>query len=122
MVGSERMGSRGRVRVYLGKDHPYANSGGWQWRSRFVVMEELGRKLRSDEHVHHINGDRSDDRIENLELLAAEYHGRFHAAVVTLGGYRDDRGRFVEFDEPGPFRTAPRFKAVIGASAYELVC
>jgi hypothetical protein len=37
---------------------------------RIVMEKKLGRKLRLNERVHHINGKRTDNRPSNLELMA----------------------------------------------------
>ena len=47
-------------------------------RNRAVVALYLCRPLTSDEIVHHKNGDRGDDRIENLELLKRKTHHNGH--------------------------------------------
>ena len=48
--------------------HPQANSGGYMREHRLVMEREVCRPLLPHEVVDHINGQRSDNRPENLKL------------------------------------------------------
>lgn len=69
--------SDGRIRLHS-PGHPYADHHGYVFEYRLVVEESLGRFLLPSEHVHHKNGDPCDNRIENLEVIAAREHAIRH--------------------------------------------
>jgi len=49
-------------------DHPRAGQAGYVFEHILVVEQLIGRYLLPDETVHHLNGVRDDNRLENLEL------------------------------------------------------
>jgi hypothetical protein len=68
----------GRVLVYA-PTHPNPSYCGTHvYRYRLVMERHLKRHLRTDEIVHHINGDHSDDRLENLQVVTRAEHARIH--------------------------------------------
>lgn len=53
---------------------------------RLVAEAMIGRKLRRGEVVHHKNGDTTDDRPENLEVMTRREHSRLHRVGHTPDG------------------------------------
>lgn len=66
-----RFHSAGYIYVIM-KNHPSAGKNGYILEHRAVMEKHLGRTLLSTEIVHHINGVRDDNRVENLQLFSSQ--------------------------------------------------
>ena len=95
--GGEVKDVHGYILVYS-PDHPNRNAqgAGYVKRSRLVMEKELGRYLKKNEVVHHRNGIRDDDRIENLVLMTNRTHLSLHHKELVKNANRDERGRFTK--------------------------
>ena len=80
--GGKTLHTRGYVYVRR-PDHPFCEKSGYIFEHRIVMEKKLGRYLLPDEIVHHINGIMSDNRPENLELVAQRDHLKRHNLLGT---------------------------------------
>jgi len=77
--------------------HPNKSQGGWQFEHRLVVEKALGRYLTSAEQVDHINQNKADNRIENLQVLDASSHG-IKTNAENLGALKVLREKLAEYE------------------------
>lgn len=61
---------------------------------RVVMEKHLGRKLKKDEVVHHIDGDKTNNEITNLKVMNRKEHNKLHALENYSKRKRCDKGRF----------------------------
>lgn len=87
-------------RVEKGHPHGFGNSKVFDYcyEHIYVMTKHIGRPLAPGEVVHHRNGDKTDNRLENLELTISKTHMRPHGQATAKNRPRRKDGTFLPRD------------------------
>ena len=75
--GGRILNGEGYWRVAV-RDHPYPRKNYYMFEHVKVVEESIGRRIKPTECVHHINRNRQDNKLENLQLMTKSEHQKLH--------------------------------------------
>jgi hypothetical protein len=84
---------QGYVRLYILPDPTTGDRGGRVLEHRYLMERHLGRPLLPSEIIHHRNGDRADNRIQNLQVYTADSDHQRDGAYVNAGVHRKQARR-----------------------------
>lgn len=78
--GGKSLHEKGYILVKAPIDHPYKLKSGYIREHRLVMERHLGRYLMPDEDVHHLDHNKTNNDINNLELFAnrSEHLKKYH--------------------------------------------
>lgn len=104
--------------LYLPIDHPFRTRDARCYLNRYVVMSVTGELLHRHEHVHHRDENKLNCTRDNLQVLVAREHGRYHYrrhmellySLRDLATNHETDSRLVDFepDEPKLDETVAR--------------
>lgn len=66
--------------VFCDAHHPLAFSAGWVYLHRHLASMKAGVWLNKDQHVHHIDGNKENNKEDNLEILSRREHSLKHVS------------------------------------------
>lgn len=88
---SKMLSHHGYVKIRVGLSHPLAAPNGYAYEQILVWVSAGNPRPPKNNLLHHKNGDRTDNRIDNLELMEWGKHTLHHTADLC----RDELGRFI---------------------------
>jgi hypothetical protein len=83
--GGRSVTTGGYIQVWLRPEDPFfpmADKDAYVYEHRLIVARSLGRCLEPAEEVHHLDGDKGNNSLENLELLSKSEHAARHSSDV----------------------------------------
>lgn len=114
-TGCKPSNYKGRIRrngywaIHL-PEHPYSNKQGYVFEHRLVVEKNIGRYLKPTEVVHHIDYDKTNNKVENLQLLSSNAQ---HKDIHRVCQKQCKRGHIYEKVGYYQYGTARNCKACI---------
>lgn len=88
-----RIDKDGYIKTYA-PDHPWPRKGGYVFEHVRLIELQVGRRVLPGESVHHVDGDRRNNSINNLQLMERGDHSRLHRLVDSRDRLRDSSWRF----------------------------
>lgn len=86
----EMKSEHGYKKIRVGLGHPLADSNGYAYEHLIIWCSSGKNKPDDNQVLHHINEEKTDNRIENLELMSKAEHNSLH--ILERG--RKENGQF----------------------------
>mgnify|MGYP001569979777 CR=1 FL=1 len=88
------LSSHGYVKVRVGRAHPLADPNGYAYEHLIVWVSAGNPRPAGDGVIHHADGDKTNNRLENLTLTSHVEHAREHQPMESDDTVRAIRDRF----------------------------
>jgi hypothetical protein len=89
--------STGYKLIRVGKEHPLGDPNGYCKEHNLIICSAIGKILKKNEIVHHINGDKLDNRLKNLKIMTISEHNKIH----NKQNFRNAKGQFIGKNRAG---------------------